>query len=356
MCNELKFPKIVLTIILFWAAFFLAGPPATSQPSPIVLLNPSFEDEPWHSKPPRGWYFCGQAGETPPDVHPTGYFEVGQPPAHGDTYIGMVVRDNETWEAVGQRLQQPLQAGRCYRFSLQACRSPNYRSVSRLTGKRVFYNDPVRLRLWGGEINCDHAELLAASDVITDTTWTTLHFDIQPERNHHYFVIEAFYPEDTASLYLGNILVDDCSPLIPVDCRDRTPLTEAAPVEVPEVDTPAEFASQIRELATGIRFGYGTAELVNQYFRSLKGEILQENLSLYKLTYYLHRFPELELEVAVRGPGKLVQVERMERIAQHLLAWGIPRHRFRIHPYRKRDGKTEWLGVNGPEDLFIRLR
>ncbi|HRI59483.1 MAG TPA: hypothetical protein PK228_07160, partial [Saprospiraceae bacterium] len=72
-----------------------------------MLSNPSFEDTPKTGEVPVGWYDCGAAMETPPDVQP-GSFGVVSSPYDGNTYLGMVVRDNETWEAVGQQLQQLL--------------------------------------------------------------------------------------------------------------------------------------------------------------------------------------------------------------------------------------------------------
>ena len=82
-----------------------------AQDDPIELNNPSFEDFARASKEPRGWYDCGFPGETPPDVQPSGGFEVFKPAYEGRTYLGMVVRDNDTWESVAQRLSRPLQGG-----------------------------------------------------------------------------------------------------------------------------------------------------------------------------------------------------------------------------------------------------
>ena len=86
----------------------------------IRLDNFSFEDFPRHSYTPRGWYDCGFPDESPPDIHPQmdgGEFKVNAEPADGRTYIGMVVRDNVTWEAIGQRLNTPLKENQCYDFS-----------------------------------------------------------------------------------------------------------------------------------------------------------------------------------------------------------------------------------------------
>ena len=91
----------------------------------IPLKNPSFEDTPHHSKTPKGWENCGFEEESPPDVHPTGEFGVKKGAVHGKTYLGMVVRDNDTWECIGQRLLQPLLVDTCYHLDFLACRSKN---------------------------------------------------------------------------------------------------------------------------------------------------------------------------------------------------------------------------------------
>ncbi|MEL6925740.1 MAG: hypothetical protein AAFO94_16970, partial [Bacteroidota bacterium] len=77
----------------------------------IEMYNPSFEDMPRASRQPRGWLNCGWSDESPPDVQPDTTFAVSQEPYHGKTYLGMVTRDNDTWESIGQRLSKELEPG-----------------------------------------------------------------------------------------------------------------------------------------------------------------------------------------------------------------------------------------------------
>ncbi|MBK8192450.1 MAG: hypothetical protein IPK76_04365 [Lewinellaceae bacterium] len=107
----------------------------------ITLLNPSFEDVPKDSETPSGWYDCGKSGESPPDVQP-GSFSVTKAPSHGNTYLGLVVRDNETWEGVAQRLSRPLEKDQCYEFTMDMCRAELYLSTSKVTGKDANYATP----------------------------------------------------------------------------------------------------------------------------------------------------------------------------------------------------------------------
>ncbi|HKK78343.1 MAG TPA: hypothetical protein VJ933_01890, partial [Phaeodactylibacter sp.] len=98
--------------------FLLAVSATSSAQDTIRLQNPSFEDEPQHSLPPRGWEDRGFHGESPPDTHPSGDFGVTQKPYHGQSYLGMVVRDNDTWECVAQEIGQPMQKDSCYQLVL----------------------------------------------------------------------------------------------------------------------------------------------------------------------------------------------------------------------------------------------
>jgi outer membrane protein OmpA-like peptidoglycan-associated protein len=186
----------------------------------IKLSNPSFEDMPRHSQPPMGWYNCGMEGESPPDVQP-GAFEVNQRAINGMTYLGLVTRDNETWEAVGQRLSSPLKSGSCYQFRIYLSYSDEYFSISRTTLKNEFFIKPVLLRVWGGNGYCDKRELLAESAVVKSTTWEEHTFDIKSKRDYKYIVFEAFYKTPTLFPYNGNLLVDHASDIIEKDrCDD----------------------------------------------------------------------------------------------------------------------------------------
>ena len=63
---------------LLFSFFTFLSLAAFAQAKTIKLANPSFEDYPQAGHPPGGWYDCGFAGETPPDINPTGQFKVSQ--------------------------------------------------------------------------------------------------------------------------------------------------------------------------------------------------------------------------------------------------------------------------------------
>jgi outer membrane protein OmpA-like peptidoglycan-associated protein len=211
--------------------FFLFFGVQTAVGQTITLRNPSFEDIAQHSTTPSGWYDCGQAEESPPDVQP-GFFEVLKPAADKKTYLGLVTRDNDTWEGVGQRLSVPMQAGKCYSFSLSLCRSEKYISISKTTRVEENFSKPIRVRVWGGTSYCSKKQKLAETGAISHTAWKSYSFKLKPTQNYSYIFLEAFY-EPTILPYNGNVLIDNCSNLEEIPCNKeiKEPIAEEKPTK-----------------------------------------------------------------------------------------------------------------------------
>jgi len=206
--------------LLAMLCLLFAGVVLYAQQGVIVLRNASFEDAPRHSQTPRDWIDCGFSGESEPDTQPCGEFGVTMLPLEGDTYLGMVVRDNETWERVSQRLSSPLEGGKCYEFSIHLARSPQYLSQSRITEQLVNYNKGIRLRVYAGFSPCSRQELLAQSSVIKNSTWQRFNFTLEPTQNYTFIIFEAFYEDSKLEPYNGNILLDNASAIVPTICND----------------------------------------------------------------------------------------------------------------------------------------
>ncbi len=206
----------------------------------IFLTNSSFEDLPQHSKPPRGWYDCGFAGESPPDIQPSGQFGVVKPPMEGQSYLGMVVRDNDTWEAVSQRLSAPLKKGQCYSFSIFLARSNLYISYSRLPGqdnKEANYITPAKLRIYGGFDYCDKRYMMGETNLVINERWIEFNFKFEPIDDYTHIIFEAFYKTPTLFPYNGNLILDKASAIVPIPCDEE--LIEEEPAEEPEEVTTA---------------------------------------------------------------------------------------------------------------------
>jgi len=178
----------------------------------IVLKNPSLEGEPKCCTVPPGWTSCGGAGESPPDIQP-GVFLANTPAAHGKTYVGMVVRDNNTVEAIGQRISSPLEAGGRYALRISLARSEMYLSLSRMTGNEANYTKPVVLRVWGSRDSlCERNELLYQTPPISTPRWQGYELLLSPQKDtYNYLLLEAYYQEPKKGPYNGNILIDNVS-------------------------------------------------------------------------------------------------------------------------------------------------
>ena len=240
--NLFKVKLIIPAVLISCLAVF-------SQTGTIYLDNPSFESNPGPSMPPWGWLDCGFPGETPPDVQPNNTFQVTKKAYHGSTYLGMVVRANETWEAVGQRLSSPLRKNNCYAFSVYLSRSETYLSPLRGSPDTLNFDTPIKLRIYGGYGYCDKQYLLAESEIVAHTVWQQYKFKFEPIDNYPYIVLEAFYETPTLFPYNGNILVDYASDIVLIECNDEIPDEIASTIPEPE-ETPLTEEERIPETST----------------------------------------------------------------------------------------------------------
>jgi hypothetical protein len=183
----------------------------------IKIKNPSFEDPPRCCTEPKGWTNTGPVEETAPDIQP-GYFSVSQTAYDGNTFMGMVIRDNNTSEALTQKLSKKMLQNSSYSFTIALSKSEKYLSVSRTTGESVNYATPCILNIWGGNALGEKAELLAYSEKISNKTWKEYTFTLNPQKNSYTFLtLETAHADPNYTRQNGNILLDDCSDLILIE-------------------------------------------------------------------------------------------------------------------------------------------
>jgi len=194
----------------------------------VDLSNSSFEDFPQPGKAPRGWYDCGTdefPKETPPDVHPAlnnrTLFGVDLPPIEGSTYLGMVVRENESYESIAQKLKSPLQVGKCYTFSIYLSRSELYLSAIRGRKGNLSFTEPITLRIWGGNNYCEKQQLLCESVAVENTIWEKYTFYFSPEKDFRFIKLEAYHNSYNNTFSNGNILLDKASSFEIFSCDDE---------------------------------------------------------------------------------------------------------------------------------------
>ena len=182
--------KIVYTIFL---TLLLVGTLAAQD---IRLANPSFEDEPADATMPQQWSSC-KRGSTP-DILP-GYWGVYMEPTDGETYVGLITREDGSYESIGQKLTSPFLENECYKFTLDIARSNTYAN----------YNLPIRLRIWGGTTRCSRDQLLMETKTIKHLDWQTYPLQFTAKKTYPYIIIEAYYAKGVYFPYNGNILLDN---------------------------------------------------------------------------------------------------------------------------------------------------
>jgi len=344
--------------------------------APIKLTNPSFEDIPRHSHTPRGWYDCGFPGESPPDTQPDPTFQVSKSAESGDTYLGLVVRDNDTWEAVSQKISRPMDKNQCYEFTIQLARSESYISVSRITDEQANYVTPAKLRIYGGYDYCDKRYLLGETKLVINTRWIEYKMKFEPIDNYTHITMEAFYNTPTLFPYNGNLLMDSASDLVPVPCEEEVLAEEETPKPTPEevvvekgpepepaaaeperaTTPPAEEGpkvienKKISELSRSELREGSTIRLNNLYFAVNKAIITDESdEELDEIFTLLRRTPDLVVEIGGHTNGlcdasycNKLSTDRAKAVYEYLIEKGISRSRVTYKGY----GKTQPVATN----------
>ncbi len=308
----------------------------------VYLKNPSFEGVPKYGTLPGAWRNCAFNNESPPDLHPVkrGSFGVTQTPMDGNSYIGLVARDNSTTESIGQQLLTPLKSGQCYQVTLALCRSEKLTSRSRKTGKTVNLNSPLTLRVWGGISPCGKKTLLAISKAIDNTNWEKYTFQFKPEENLTWISFEANYAEKQNGAYNGNLLIDDASAIVPISCETQTPLVAETSIQQPEysyvnpaklknvrtrpfysihkgsdyymdyrvVDSPTEINALIVDNCPNMGFQFGSYLFTDEFGLALKE--IAVNVIKHKSTLLLLGIPNAGKELVAKRKKTLKRIFR----------------------------------------------
>ena len=179
------------------------------------FYNNSFEeDNAVVNKSPTGWKNCGDLEEVNVDIHNNidTLFDVVQSTNNGNNYIGLRTSYNDTWGVISQKLERELQIDSSYLFHLEACRSTRYINKGR-EGEEDLNEESIRIRIWGGDNDCNRKELLAESDLVKHTNWKTYIIKMKPKENHSSIFIDVFFKKEAIFPYNGNILIDKISPI-----------------------------------------------------------------------------------------------------------------------------------------------
>ena len=316
-----------------------------SQIETIHLKNPSFEDYPRAGRVPEGWRDCGFPEESPADTHPSGAFDIVKYPADENTYLGLVTRDNDTWERVSQKLVTPIKAGQCYIFKLALCRSELYVSASRLSGKQANYTQPIKLKIWGGDAFCDKKEALGESPLVEHTDWEDYIFTFYPNNNHTYLMLEAFYKEPILNPYNGNLLLDNASSIvsIPIDSANVWTIdkkesivlgAKSLPVVINEEDIDETAKNMATVTATRIGDSKQFPPVSAIYYNSMLTEIEKE-LVLEEIKVFVENSPFAKVNIIIEEKTRNERKEQKVILTQKLTALGILEDSYSINLYKK---------------------
>lgn len=231
----------------------------------IKLRNGGFEDRARQGTSNedqviKGWFDCGRIdfpAETPPDIHQgvnrkEAFWDNEQASAQGSTYLGMVVRETDSFESLSQKLSLPLKAGKCYSFSVYLSMSPTYFShVSNGGANKKNFSQPIVMVMYGANGFCGEAEVLFESPLVDHSEWKLYNFKIEPSRDYNYIKIAAKWKSPVLFPYNGHVLVDGASDFKLIPCDEEVAMYVANEVkekQVVERKMPAHKARKKKEV------------------------------------------------------------------------------------------------------------
>ena len=193
------------------------------------IPDPSFEGTPGFSVCPPLWEPCDS--QSTPDTGPVGPTHITQSASSGETYLVLVTRGDDVrasrTEDIETLLYKPLQLNTDYELSMDLAMSGTAYVDTGKSGK-LWLNNPVKLRIYGGVTGCEKTELLAESGAVNNTDWKNYSFTIHPTlSDYNYLILQAYFVQ--LPVYYGNILVDNIS------IKNDKPVDESF---IPNVITP----------------------------------------------------------------------------------------------------------------------
>ena len=179
------------------------------------ISNVGFLLKDWNNEGERNFI-----NESVPDIHPNDFWGVSKMPDDGDTYVGLVVRDNNTYESISQKLSSKLESFTCYRFYISLAKNRRYMSHSRITNIEENFIKPAILRVLGAGTTNTDIELLTETEIIDHETWEVYDIRIKPSKYITKIILEVYYEENTLDPYCGHVLIDNMSDIYKLKCGD----------------------------------------------------------------------------------------------------------------------------------------
>ena len=335
----------------FMMPFVLSGQEDLSVP----VFNPSFESVlPYVVNDTADWVDCGFLSEAPMQFQP-GAYEVDKAAFEGKNYFSLAVRDNFTWDAIGQRLRVPLQPGRCYRLMIHLAQSPYYTARSPVFGTRVRYKNPIRLLLWGGKKFCQAGQLLAQTDLVKNRDWQPYELVFMPKVEITHISFQAYYLNPMVA-YNGHLLMDFASPITVVPCETYPPQSpDVSQIEI-KPQSKRDLENFILLYGKTIRFERDKVNLFSgQDAGNFEPGAMSESfLSL--IGKSIRWLPEYRLEIAVKDKPRRLTDARIAWLKAFFSSKKADSGQLDIYPYgqKRPNDEEDWISENA--FLAIRLR
>ena len=372
-----------ITLSIYTLLLAISYHQAIAQDAVITLNNPSFEDTPRAGAMGlfgiKGWFDCGRIdfrSQTPPDIHTENpndpIFGVTKAASDGETYLGIVTREDESWESVSQKLDQPLEAGKCYTFSIDLARSETYFSSmgqdDRVLDQKnaKLSSKPAVLRIWGGVNFCPRNQMLAESDPVTNTAWETYTFEFTPNINTKAISLEAFYKTPVLDPYFGHVLVDNASEIRQIPCPGeeiiaavgekakgknekpphlrRKPKKQKKQKSTDIAESPRAKEKILKNLEKDKIYKGQKIKVDNLYFEANQSEITEESFEvLDEVVSFLQENEDVKIEVGGHTSGKpehewcdSLSRLRAKEVAKYLNKKGVKVSQLQFKGYGKR--------------------
>lgn len=318
--------KFILIILLFFCLNLF------SQDKPIVLKNASFESIIEEENRPREW--------TKLEESPNPY--ISKPAIDGAYFLSLSTRENQVNDAYAQKLSSALSPEKCYMFQIGMSTSNTFGGfVSEFDNKEADKSKPCILKIWGGYNGAQKDELLAQTAKVDHNEWDSYTFYLCPDKSIEYLIFEASYSSDEKNPYNGNILVDDCSMLFPLNYADGEILWEEIPkvnyVDVEDIDLQEVM---IQDYGSKLSFeGFELSKFI--YLDEFDG-IHYGNMYFNTIFQSMINFMDETMVIAISGRSdKLIQT-RINHLKDLIKNSDLPLYSFKIRPIEDLDN-YEWI-------------
>lgn len=193
------FRKLFILLLLNILGFYSFGQ---------ILTNGSLEGTPG-TRTPDNWISCLTSSSV--DIQP-GTWGVTKPPQDGNTYIDMVCRGSnytanpitsETCEELAQVLNNPLEAGKCYRVEMYMAIDPTFGTAVGITE----FTGPINIRVSGGTSLCSRDEIIVEYETIDHEEWRRYVSYFTPDQDLNAIWLEGQF--DGPDPHFGHVLVDN---------------------------------------------------------------------------------------------------------------------------------------------------